>query len=118
MGHDRHVERARLLVVDDDPAAVEVARRHLVSMVVDITSANSGADGIEAAKKATARGEPFDVVLLDFYMPGMGGLDALKVMREQGVDARVILTSGQEPGEVAVEAMRHGAFDFISKPVN
>jgi DNA-binding NtrC family response regulator len=118
LGHDRHVERGRLLVIDDDPAAVEVARRHLVSMVVDITAVNSGPEGIDAAKRATARGESFDVVLLDFYMPGMGGLDALRALRDQGVDARVILTSGHEPGEVAVEAMRHGAFDFISKPVN
>jgi DNA-binding NtrC family response regulator len=112
------MDRARLLLVDDDAAAADVARRHLGALAVDITTAASGAEGIDAARKAAGRGEPFDVVLLDFYMPGMGGLDALRALRDQGVDARIILTSGHEPGEVAVEAMRHGAFDFISKPVN
>jgi DNA-binding NtrC family response regulator len=111
--------RARLLVVDDDPAQTDVVRRHLTAASVDVASVASGADALDVVRRATASGEPFDVVLLDFHMPGgMGGIDALRALREQGSDARVILCSGQQPGDVAVEAMRHGAFDFIGKPLN
>jgi DNA-binding NtrC family response regulator len=112
------MERARLLVVDDDPASPEVVRRHLSGGSVDVSVVDSGAAAVDAVRRAAARGEPFDVVLLDFYMPGMSGIDALRALREQGSDARVILTSGQQPGDAAVEAMRHGAFDFIGKPLN
>jgi DNA-binding NtrC family response regulator len=112
------VERARLLVVDDDPGSAEIVRRHLRDVAVDISTASGGAEAVDAAEKAAARGEPFDVVLLDFYMPGMNGIAALKKLKENGSDARVILTSGQGPGDAAVEGMRHGAFDFIGKPLN
>ena len=110
--------QARLLVVDDDAHAVEVVRRHLRDMAFDVTAAPGGAEAVDEVRRAGGRGEPFDVVLLDFYMPGRGGIATLHAMREAGLDARVILSSGQEPTEVAVEAMRHGAFDFISKPLN
>jgi DNA-binding NtrC family response regulator len=112
------MDRARLLVVDDDVHAVEVVKRHLRDMAFDVFAAPGGAEAVDEVRRAGGRGEPFDVVLLDFYMPGMGGIPTLHAMREAGLDARVILSSGQEPTEVAVEAMRHGAFDFISKPLN
>jgi DNA-binding NtrC family response regulator len=112
------MERARLLVVDDDLHVAEVVRRHLRDMGFDVAAAPGGAEAVDEVRRSGSRSEPFDVVLLDFHMPGMGGIAALHAMREAGLDARVILTSGQEPTEVAVEAMRHGAFDFISKPLN
>ena len=109
---------ARLLVVDDDPSAADLVRRYLRDVPLEITQASGGAEGVESAREAAARGNPFDVVLLDFYMPGMGGIATLEQLRAAGLDARVILTSGQGPGDVAVEGMRHGAFDFIGKPLN
>src|SRR5258706_13638440 len=113
------MDRARLLVVDDDPASPDVVRRHLAGVsTLDVSVAGSGLEAIEAVKRAAARGEPFDGVLLEFYMPGMNGIDALKALRDQGSDARVILTSGHEPRDAAVEAMRPRAVDFIGKPLN
>lgn len=112
------MDRARLLVVDDDLASEEVVRRHLRDAALDVTCVESGKEALEAAASCASRGEPFDVVLLDFYMPGMGGVEALEALRKQGLDARVILMSGQGPGDVAVAAMRAGAFDFIGKPLN
>src|SRR5262245_47233110 len=51
-------------------------------------------------------------------MPDTGGVEVLRELSSRGVDARVIIMSGREPGDVAVEAMRLGAFDFISKPLS
>lgn len=112
------MDRARLLVVDDDPAAGEVIQRHLDGSRIDVDLADSGHQAIQMARGCKQDGSPYHVVLLDFYMPGMGGIEALHSLQTLDDDARIILTSGQEPSEVAVEAMRHGAFDFIGKPVN
>jgi DNA-binding NtrC family response regulator len=109
--------RARLLIVDDDPSSADVARRHLKDVTSEIVHVTGGAEAITTAQRALAAREPFDVILMDYYMPGMTGVDALKKLREAGIDSRVILTSGQTPGETAVEAMRHGAYDFIGKPL-
>ena len=106
-------EKPRLLVVDDDPSAAELVMRHLRELDVEVVGASGGEAGI-----AEARGRRFDVALVDFYMPDKGGLDVLAAMQELAPDTRVILTSGQEPSEVAIEAMRHGAFDFIGKPLS
>src|SRR5690606_2091402 len=68
--------------------------------------------------EAEKHGHPFDVMLLDYYMPGTDGVQVLREIGESGMDTRIILMSGREPADVAVEAMRLGAFDFISKPLN
>jgi len=106
-------EKPRLLVVDDDPAAADLVGRHLRELDVEVVGASGGEAGITAA-----RGRRFDVALVDFYMPDKGGLDVLAALQDLAPDTRVILTSGQEPSEVAIEAMRHGAFDFIGKPLS
>ena len=108
---------ARLLVVDDERASAESVERLLGDDAGDVAVATAGEDAVARALSAAKDGEGFDVVLLDYYMPRMGGVDVLQELAARGVDARVILMSGRDPGEVAVEAMRQGAFDFISKPL-
>ena len=110
--------KARILVVDDEPVSAREVGKLLGEQNVDLTSVTGGGDAIEVASEAEANGSPFDVVLLDYYMPGTGGVDVLRELGKRSVDARVIIMSGREPGDVAVEAMRLGAFDFISKPLN
>ncbi|MCE9573836.1 MAG: sigma-54 dependent transcriptional regulator, partial [Deltaproteobacteria bacterium] len=109
--------RPRLLVVDDEPSTADTVS-HYVGRDADVVSAPGGADGIRLATEAEAAGRPFDVVLLDYYMPDTGGGDVLRELSAHNSDARVIIMSGREPGDVAVEAMRLGAFDFISKPLS
>ncbi len=104
-------------MVDDEPSSARQVTRLLGETAVDVTSVTNGQDALACAKDAGPE-QPFDVVLLDYYMPEMGGADVLRALREEGVDSRVIIMSGREPGDVAVEAMKHGAFDFISKPLN
>jgi two-component system, NtrC family, response regulator AtoC len=112
------VAKARLLVVDDEPFSAKQVAKLLGEEAFDVIAAGGGEEGLGVAAEAEITGEGFDVVLLDYYMPGTGGVEVLQKLSDRGVDARVIIMSGREPGEVAVEAMRLGAFDFISKPLN
>jgi len=112
------VVRARLLVVDDEPASAEQIRQMLGDGLAEVTSLENGEEAITTVMEAERGGHGFDVVLLDYYMPRMGGVNVLREMNQRHVDSRVIIMSGRDPGEVAVEAMRLGAFDFISKPLS
>ena len=86
--------------------------------LAEVTSLENGEEAITTVMEAERGGNGFDVVLLDYYMPRMGGVNVLREMNQRHVDSRVIIMSGRDPGEVAVEAMRLGAFDFISKPLS
>ncbi len=110
--------KARILVADDEPISAREVAKILGEGSIDLTSVGGGAEAIDSATAAEIGGKPFDVVLLDYYMPGTSGVDVLRELGKRAVEARVIIMSGQEPGDVAVEAMRLGAFDFISKPLN
>jgi DNA-binding NtrC family response regulator len=110
--------RARLLVVDDEPASADQVRVMLGEGIAEVTSLSRGTEVIRAVLDAERGGRAFDVVLLDYYMPEMGGVDVLRAMNKERIDSRVIIMSGRDPGDVAVEAMRLGAFDFISKPLS
>ncbi len=60
----------------------------------------------------------FDVIVLDIWLPGIDGLDTLTMLREQAVDAQVVMISGHGSIETAVRAIKLGAFDFIEKPLS
>jgi two-component system, NtrC family, response regulator AtoC len=85
--------------------------------LAEITSLATGEDAVSKVVEAEQRGRGYDVVLLDYYVPRTG-VDVLREMNLRQLDSRVIIMSGRDPGEVAVEAMRLGAFDFISKPLS
>jgi DNA-binding NtrC family response regulator len=106
-----------LLVVDDEPALAEDVVRLLGGGHMEVSLAASGLAAVDLAVREQREGRGFDVILLDHYMPGMSGVQATQALHEQGVDARIIMMSGQDAGDIAVEAMRMGAFDFISKPL-
>jgi DNA-binding NtrC family response regulator len=112
------VSRTRLLVVDDEPSYAESVQSMLRGEVGEIVPCSGGDEAVERALAAAEEGQAFDVVLLDYHMPHKGGVDVLHELTSHGVDARVILMSGRDPSDVAVEAMRQGAFDFISKPLS
>jgi len=111
------VARPRLLVVDDEPSTAETVI-HFLGRDADVIAVGGGDEGIRAAVDAEAQNRPFDVVLLDYYMPETGGVEVLRELATRSVEARIIIMSGREPGDVAVEAMRVGAFDFIAKPLS
>ncbi|HEQ60746.1 MAG TPA: sigma-54-dependent Fis family transcriptional regulator [Firmicutes bacterium] len=105
--------RYYLLVVDDEKNTREGLRQALER---DDRVVFTAADGREALDQVQER--VFDVVITDLRMPRMDGLQLLEAIQERGMDTAVILLSGYGTIETAVEAMRRGALDFITKPVN
>jgi signal transduction histidine kinase len=97
----------RVLVVDDDPDHRALARRRLVDAGIQVTVAASAAEALGGLAGV-------DLVLLDYRLPGMSGLDALAAIRESGGPSVVMLT-GMGSESVAVEAMRAGAVDYVVK---
>ncbi len=100
-----------VLVVDDQDSfrmSLEIALT--MSDKHEVTMSDSGEDAIEKLKSGT-----YDVVLLDYKMPGLSGLDVLSWMHENKVDTPVIMLTAAGSEEVAVEAMKLGAYDYLSK---
>ena len=101
----------RVLVVDDDEDIRVLMQARLESQGYEVCTV---ADG-EAALERLAH-EKTDFMFLDLAMSGMSGLDVLQKIRERDLDVAVILTTGQGSEEVAVEALRKGADDYLPKP--
>ncbi|MBI4413564.1 MAG: sigma-54-dependent Fis family transcriptional regulator [candidate division NC10 bacterium] len=76
-----------------------------------ITSVESGEGALEQL-----RARDFDVVLLDLKMPGIGGMEALRRIRESGASAEVVILTGHPDVHSAIEAMKLGAYDYLTKP--
>ena len=100
----------RILVVDDEPG-VQESLRMLLKSEGDVTVAGS----VDEALREVALATP-DVVLLDLVMPGRSGLDLLEGFAERGVRAPVIVLTATNTVNAAVEAMKRGAADFVTKP--
>ncbi|MGE5486966.1 MAG: sigma-54-dependent transcriptional regulator [bacterium] len=105
--------RKRILVVDDDESLRRVMQVQLQQSGYDAAAAASGAEALE--RLATV---PVDLVLTDLKMPGMSGLDLLKRIRAEYPEVIVVLITAYGAVETAVEAMRSGAYDYVTKPVN
>ena len=100
-----------VLVVDDDTDVRSLLAAVLSRSPFTVAQAGSGADGMALLAR-----EEFDVALVDVQMPDHSGLDILRWARDTDVDAELIVLTGHADVETAVEAMRLGAYDFITKP--
>jgi PAS domain S-box-containing protein len=102
-----------LLVVDDEPLVRNVARVLLESAGFDVVEA---ANGLEAVQLYRTRGAEIRAVLLDVTMPGLGGVEALKRIREVDPGARVILSSGYDERDTIAHVERDLGVEFLQKP--
>ncbi|HEY1697455.1 MAG TPA: EAL domain-containing protein [Polyangiaceae bacterium] len=100
-----------VLVVDDDDALARAVKRILEGEGYVVTAVHDGAAAIE-----TIQQEPFDVILSDIHMPGMSGVDMLRVVRAYDLDVPVILMTGSPSVETAIEAVSLGALRYLQKP--
>jgi len=106
------VTPARIAIVDDDPAFSQYLSTLLTSRGYDVTSHRSGTELLRALEANRAP----DVVLLDVLMPGMDGLETLRMLRTNHPGLQVIMLSGTQVPATIVDAVRLGAVDYVVKP--
>ena len=102
-----------LLLVDDDPRIRQVVGRFAAEAGFDVLQCSGGAEALAALDQTVA-----DLALVDLYMPGIGGLDVLRAIRDRASSCGVVLMSGQASIDSAVEAIKLGARDYLAKPLD
>jgi len=105
--------KRRILIIDDEDHIRRVMRMTLEAAGYEVGEAADGPRGLEAF----GDGSTWDAVLLDQRMPGMDGLETLRRVKQRQADARVIMITAYASIELAVDAMKLGATDFVRKPM-
>ena len=105
--------KPRVLIVDDEAGVRSALSGVLRDEGYDVEAVDSGEACLDRVSRA-----PYDVIVLDIWLPGMDGLVTLARLRERRVDAPVVMISGHGNIESAVRAIKLGAFDFVEKPLS
>nr|WP_320049747.1 sigma-54 dependent transcriptional regulator [uncultured Desulfuromonas sp.] len=105
------MSQPRILVVDDEAVIREAVKRILEQEGYEVITATSGHTALEKVQN-----DDFTVVISDLKMPGMGGMEVLKSIKILQPDVPVIIITGYATVETAVDAIKNGAFDYLSKP--
>ena len=105
---------ANVLLVDDEVSFIETFSERLELRDFEISKAFSG----EEALQVLAENENIEVVILDVKMPGMDGIETLIEIKRRKPLVEVMMLSGHADVESAIEGMKHGAFDYLMKPVD
>ena len=103
--------KGRVLVIDDEPGIRMGCQRALSSQDYFVETAASGEEGLEKIEQ-----EGYDLVLLDIMMPGIGGMETLKRIPQIDPNLVCVVITGYATVELAVQAIKQGAYDFITKP--
>ena len=100
-----------LLIVDDERSIREACREIALSLGFSAHVADSAEQAYRSLEQ-----QNYDAVLLDLRLPGAGGLDALRRIKERRPDAIVVVVTGYGTVQSAVQAMKNGAYDYVTKP--
>ncbi|MFW2331491.1 MAG: sigma-54-dependent transcriptional regulator [Nitrospinota bacterium] len=109
--NERLEHHPEVLVVDDDETINSQLARQFQSTQFDVTTASSGTEALEIA-----RTHNFDVGIFDLFMPNMSGIELLKEINRFSPNFEAIILTGEANLETAIEAMKLGAYDYITKP--
>ena len=112
MGNGTKANEPTVLVVDDEPGIVEPLAKIFEKENLRVLTAQGGSQALEILRR-----EAVSVLLTDLVMPGMSGLDLLKASKSISPETETILMTAYGTVENAVDAMRQGAYDFVTKPV-
>ncbi|MGR3173088.1 MAG: response regulator [Candidatus Scalindua sp.] len=104
---------SKILVVDDEVKSCELLERFLERKGYDVTTSYRGMHALEKVKSKKP-----DIVVLDIKMPGMGGIEVLRRIREFDKDVCIIMVTAVNDKSVGMEALKIGADEYVTKPVN
>jgi two-component system response regulator HydG len=101
-----------VLIVDDEPGIVDSLHKIFERESLRVLTAGSGGEALEIIRR-----EPVSVLITDLIMPGMSGIDLLRASRSLSPETETVLMTAYGTVENAVEAMKQGAYDFVTKPL-
>jgi DNA-binding NtrC family response regulator len=107
----RRTRPLRILFADDELSLQELMRIELPRMGYEATVCPDGRTAVAAIERTA-----FDCVIVDLDMPGLGGLDVIRHVREMSPDTEAVILTGKSSLETAVDAMRQGVCDYLTKP--
>jgi CheY-like chemotaxis protein len=115
---DIHLNELSVLVVDDDPVALEHAKLVLELAGIATETANSGKEAVEMVKLRHARREPFNLIIVDWQMPEMDGVETARQIRATtGDESAIIILTAYNWDDILDEAIQAGVDSFIAKPI-
>jgi EAL domain-containing protein (putative c-di-GMP-specific phosphodiesterase class I) len=106
-------KRGRILLVDDDEALLRAMKRAMTAAGYDVATASDGRRATDLLAKVT-----FDAIVSDIDMPRMDGIELLRAVRRRDLDLPVILITGAPQLKTAIEAIAHGALQYLTKPID
>ena len=106
-------DKTNILIVDDEEIVRLSHQRSLEGSDCDTRAAEGGREAIQVMEQ-----HPADVVLLDLRMPGLDGMDVLKTIKQRWPDSEVVVITGYPCIESAKQAVRLGAFNYLTKPLD
>jgi DNA-binding NtrC family response regulator len=102
---------ASLLIVEDEEKMRELLQKILTTDGYRVKTASNGSEALAMIEET-----PFDIVLSDVKMPGLNGIELLKAVKKITAETYVVIMTAFGTIDSAVEAMKQGAFDYVSKP--
>ena len=103
----------KALVIDDDKSSLDLLKFHLNSEGFEVMPAETGKKGLEYARQ-----NEYDIILTDLNMPDINGIEMVRQCKEISPETEIIMVTGDDSAEKAIEATRVGAFGYIVKPVD
>lgn len=104
-------DKIKVLLADDDPVLVKLLPRQLSSETIEISTTDKGQTVLDVLRK-----KDFDVILLDVNLPDMSGVEVLSKIRQNENAPEIIMLTADKSLETGIEAMRLGAYDYLTKP--
>jgi two-component system, response regulator RegA len=109
----RKIMSEKVLLVDDEKDFLEIMSERMEARGMIVTTATTAEEALAFIEK-----KAFDAIVMDFQMPGMDGMEALKTIKDDKPELQIILLTGYATVEKTVEAMKVGATDFLEKPAD
>jgi len=112
MGASLVLKKTRVLIVDDEQETLDLIEEYLIGRDFDVTTTMSGEQAVAIVQK-----DLFHIAIVDLHLPGMTGAELLKSIKSIRSDVQVVMITGYGTIRDAVECMKLGASDFITKPI-